>query len=343
MKKVHVIVIVLITAVLFFGINSGGALAGEKVVKWRMGNFMPRLPMVEKIFHSYATYVKEASGGRFIIDDIYDGEGVSGDQAYSAVKSGLIEMATVYLPLHAGEFPAGVVQTGLPGLTINLMEMQMLYDFGWKDILSKAYAKQGIHWLADQTTPPTYILTKKPIKSIEDFKGMKLRAVGANAKFVRQLGASPVSVPFGEIYTGLATGVFDGIAGTPLVDMSDGKFYELAKFITPQQITFGINTAFIINMKEWKKLPSDLQKILELAATKTAFDQQVVYNLESITLMDKMMKAGLKWGPELSESDKKDWVQAGRKVWDEYKNEKYSKELIKVQDNFLEELKKISR
>ena len=54
---------------------------------------------------------------------------------------------------------------------------------------------------------------------------------------------------------------------------------------------------------------------------------------------DKMQAKGLKWGPKPSENDVKKWNEAGRKTWSEYGKDKYSKELLKIQADFMDNMK----
>jgi len=342
MRKLLFSGIILFVAVgLMMSAFAAPAMAKDEVRKWRMSNWGPRYPIFEKLYHGFVEDIKKASGGRLIVEDIYDGEGVAGSQVLSAVKSNLTEMGTPYMAYHAGEVPAGLVEVGLPGLDLSLEQLRVLYQhMGWKEVLQKLYAEHKVHWVAEYSTPPSYVLTKEPIKSLDQFKGMKLRAVGANAKFLRNLGGVAVSVSFGEIYTGLATGVFDGVVGSALMDISDGKFYELTKYVYPLPVSGSINVAFIVNMDEWKKLPDDLKFILELCATKFEFDHRSIFMVEAFEKMKVMKAAGLKWSPEPSQADKAKWQEAGRKTWSEYEKDNYSKELLKIQADFMEKVLK---
>jgi TRAP-type C4-dicarboxylate transport system substrate-binding protein len=250
-------------------------------------------------------------------------------------------MGAPYMAYHIGEVPAGSVESGLPGMVLSLEELRVLYQHvGWKEVLRKAYAEHNAYWIGEYSTPASYVVTKKPIKSLDDFKGLKLRAVGANAKFLRNLGGVAVSVSFGEVYTGLATGIFDGVVGSALMDLSDGKFYELVKYVYPLPVSGSINVPIIINMDEWKKLPDDLKFILELAVTKFNFDHRSILMVELSEKMKVMKAAGLKWSPDPSQADKAKWIEAGRKTWSEYEKDKYSKQLLKVQSDFFEMIAK---
>jgi TRAP-type mannitol/chloroaromatic compound transport system substrate-binding protein len=75
----------------------------QSVIRFRMANLYPRGVSFGIAYEAFATRVAEMSGGRLIVENIYDGEGVGATEVYSAVKSGLVEMGSPYMALHAGE------------------------------------------------------------------------------------------------------------------------------------------------------------------------------------------------------------------------------------------------
>jgi TRAP-type C4-dicarboxylate transport system substrate-binding protein len=313
------------------------ALAKENTMKWRMTLWSPRLPAYEPLYDQFTKEVEKASGGRLIIEDVYSGEGVPGSQVLEAVESGLVEMGVIVTVYHAGKFPAGLVEWGLPGVPSSLEAYWTLFEeTKWKEVLGKSYEAQNVKWIGSHPTHGTYMLTKKPIKSLADLKGMKLRAFGAYAKFARKLGAVTVSTSFAEAYTSLATGVVDGIFGNPILDLYDGKFYELAKHLCPVQISGYITNPFIVNLDAWNKLPPDIQEILTLAAGKFALTYRANLRLELQKSLDDMKKSGVQMGPEFSDADQAIWKKASREVWSEYSKDEYSKELIEIQNEFID-------
>ena len=182
---------------------------------WRFANLYGRGTAFGEIYENLAKNIETNTDGAVKVQVLYSGEGVGTTGILGAVKSGLVTMGAPFQSMHAGELPAGVVEIGLPGGTDNTDELhELFYDKGWGEILKEAYGSQGLVWLDPYIQPPVYIITKEPINSVEDFKGLKIRAPGAYGKFLRNLGASPVSLAWSEIYTSLSTGVIDGSIGS---------------------------------------------------------------------------------------------------------------------------------
>ena len=122
--KTSVIISMITMMVTFFSIT---AVAEQKPLKWRLANWGTRYPVNEELHHAFCESIGRASGGRLVVEDIYDGEGVSGFEVFSSVRSGLVEMGVPAMAYHVGEMPVGNIEWGLPGMTYTLDELRALY------------------------------------------------------------------------------------------------------------------------------------------------------------------------------------------------------------------------
>lgn len=299
---------------------------------WRFANLYSRGTAFGAVYEDLAKNIETMSNGRIKVQVLYSGEGVGSSGIFGAVKTGLITMGAPFQSLNAGELPAGIVEIGLPGGTDDVGDLSTLFhEKGWAPILKKAYAAQGLVWLDPYIQPAVYIITKKPINSIADFKGLKIRAPGAYGKFLRNLGASPVSLAWSEIYTSLSTGVIDGSIGSNMIDHRDGNHVEVAKYMYPLPLAGAQVLPIIVNQSAWNKLPADLKAIVKAATTVHAQEQMTKSRLWESQAVADMEAKGLKWSPEPSAADKAEWKAAGAKLMDEYAaQDEYSKELIDI-------------
>jgi TRAP-type C4-dicarboxylate transport system substrate-binding protein len=338
MKKSRFLLVCLLASVMVLTTMLGAAFA-EKTFKWRMASLYPRGTEFGKVYQGFCDNVESMSNGRLIINMVYDGEGVPATEVLAATKSGLIEMGAPYMALHAGELPAGVVELGLPGGPRQFLDLVALFnESGWADTLREAYAAYGVHWLSVYYQPATYMLTKKPINSLADLKGLKIRAVGAYGKTMKQLGMSPVTMAFAETYTSLATGVIDATCGSNLIDFRDGKWYEPAKYLYPQILTGAQTAPIIVNPAAWEKLSPDLQSILTTAGNWCGIDMAAKALTWEKAAVAQMVEGGMTWSPAPSDADVKAWAEAGKAIWPEYmESDKWSKKLLEQQGAFMKE------
>lgn len=316
------------------GLSLGIAATDAAAAKhnWRFANLYGRGTAFGALYEELGENINKLSNGEIKVQTLYSGEGVGTTGLLGAVKSGMITMAAPFQSMHAGEFPAGVVEIGLPGGTADTDALYTLFhEKGWAPILKEAYGEHGLVWLEPYIQPPVYVLTKTPIESIEDFKGLKIRAPGAYGKFLRNLGASPVSLAWGEIYTSLATGVIDGSIGSNMIDHRDGNHVEVAKYMYPLPLAGAQVLPILVNQKAWNKLSDELK-----AAVITATEMHAKSQLENSKKWEseavaEMEAKGLKWSPEPSEADKAAWAKAGETLWEDYAAaDKYSAKLIEV-------------
>lgn len=299
---------------------------------WRFVNLYSRGTAYGEVYKQFADNIETMSGGRIAVQVMYAGEGVGQTGVLGSVKSGLMTIGAPFQPMHAGEFPPGVVEVGLPGMTDDVGELNTLFhEKGWGEILTEAYSKQNLVWLEPYIQLPVYVLTKKEIKSIEDFKGLKIRAPGAYGKFLRKLGASPTSLSWSEIYTSLATGVIDGSIGSNIIDHRDGNHVEVAKYMYRLPIAGAQALPIVVNKGAWNKLPADLQAIVRSASTQHAREQMTKSRAWESTAIADMEAKGMKWSPEPSQADKDIWNATANSLWAEYaKADTYSSQLVAI-------------
>ena len=320
---------------LALGVSTIAADVSAAEHNWRFSNLYGRGTAFGELYENLAKNIEANSDGRIAVQVLYSGEGVGTTGILSAVKSGLITMGAPFQSMHAGELPAGIVEIGLPGGTDDTAELQALFhDKGWDKVLTKAYGSQGMVWLEPYIQPPVYVLTKKQINSVEDFKGLKIRAPGAYGKFLRNLGASPVSLSWSEIYTSLATGVIDGSIGSNMIDHRDGNHVEVAKYMYKLPLAGAQVLPIVVNRNAWKKLPDDLKDAVRKATEVHAEEQLTMSKKWESEAVAEMEAKGLMWSPEPTDADRKAWAAAGAGLWDEYAaKDKYSKELIDILRN----------
>lgn len=299
---------------------------------WRFVNLYSRGTAYGEVYKAFAENIEAMSGGRISVQVMYAGEGVGQTGVLGGVKSGLFAMGAPFQPMHAGEFPPGVVEVGLPGTTEDVGELSTLFhEKGWGKVLTEAYDKQNLVWLEPYIQLPVYILTKKPINSLKDFEGMKIRAPGAYGKFLRQLGVSPASLAWSEIYTSLATGVIDGTIGSNLVDHRDGNHIEVAKYMYPLPVAGAQVLPIVVNKQAWNRLPDDLKAIVRTASALHAREQMTKSRVMEAQAIADMEAKGMKWSPAPSEEDVRQWKAAAKDIWKEYaKADRYSQRLIDI-------------
>jgi tripartite ATP-independent transporter DctP family solute receptor len=166
--------------------------------------------------------------------------------------------------------------------------------------------------------------TKKPIKSIADLKGLKVRVMG-NPMFVdmmNDLGGNGVAMGYDQVFSALQTGVVDGAENNPPSFYFDNH-YQVAKFYTMTEHLI-VPEMVVFSKKTWSGLSKDDQALITKFSREMQLDERRLWDVKEKDALDKMKAAGIEID---TIADKKPFQDAVKPVWDKY-GAKYA-ELIK--------------
>jgi TRAP-type transport system periplasmic protein len=209
---------------------------------------------------AWAKEIEKRSGGRIKIDVFAGGTLTAAPEVYDGVVNGISDIGMSCFAYTRGRFPimeALDLPMGYPSGKVATLVANSYY----KEMKPKALDEVKVLYL--HAHGPGLLHTKKPVKKMEDLKGMKIRSTGFSAKVVEALGASPVAMPQGETYEALQKGVVDGTF-TPIETLKGWKQAEVVKYTTDCP-DIGYTTAMfvVMNLKKWNALPDDIKKIFD--------------------------------------------------------------------------------
>ena len=262
-----------------------------KTYKWRIQSAFSRGDFSADLLPSFAEEVKKKSNGRLILSTFYAGDLVPTEDTLTATTRGMIEMSQGCGALWQGVEPILGLLAGAPFMYKGtLKEVETLIEkTGLYAQFEAAYDRQNVHMLGIHTYGPyPALVSNKPIRSLDDFKGVKVRAILSVGDLLKELGAAPGYIPGGEIYMALKLGTFD--AATYSIDAIRGfKWHEVIKYyILPywNDYYFG---EILVNKKAWNSLPQDLRAILEEAMVNFGNANREIYEKEKSAIL-KMQK-----------------------------------------------------
>lgn len=212
----------------------------------------------------FAQLVEKYSGGTVKITVHPGGSlGFKGPELLKVVKDGQVPMSDILMGVVAGsESIFGI--SSLPRLVSSYEEAKNIYN-DFKPYYEKAAEKWNQKFLYAAPWPPSGLVTKNEVKKVTDLKGLKIRTYDKNgAKFLQDLGASSVSMPWGEVYSSLRTGVIDSVL-TSAESTKNGKFWEVLKYFTDIYYALPLNMV-TINLDYWKSLTKEQQSAMLKAA-----------------------------------------------------------------------------
>lgn len=216
---------------------------------------------------TWIKWLEQASGGSLRIRVIWSGALISSDQSLLELRHGVADIAYITAIYTRGGTHLLRAQTGFYIGAKTFEQQVALYRClaAASPQLSREF--EGLKILAIQGGPMAGILTSsRPVHSLDDLKGLRIRVPTEMLRIMRDLGADPVSSPMGDVYSALAKGVLDGVVA-PLNTLKALHFAEVAKYYTLLEVPRGAYPARGMGLKRWKSLSDSQRDILEAGIT----------------------------------------------------------------------------
>jgi TRAP-type mannitol/chloroaromatic compound transport system substrate-binding protein len=214
-----------------------------------------------------ARRITAMSDGAIVVELFAAGEVVPALSVFDAVSNGTVEMGHGAALFQAGKWPVAPVFTTVP------FGLSPVAHAGWLDhagqvLWDELYAPAGVKpFLAGNTGPSSAGWFRKPVETLADLAGLRIRATGLGGELYRRMGATPVSLAPGETYPALERGVIDAAEFlAPANDLALGlnriaPFLAFPGFNKPNGAS-----ELIVARSLWEGLPPHLRAIIEAAA-----------------------------------------------------------------------------
>jgi TRAP-type C4-dicarboxylate transport system substrate-binding protein len=247
--------------------------------------------------------VEKRTSGKVKINTFPGGTLLGPKNMMDGVIAGTADIGNLCQAYQPGRFVisnATALPLGIPNAKVGSL---VLYDL-YKKYNFKQFADVKV--LTMFTTAPSNIMSKVPIRSLADIKGVSLRASGGAAQILKSWGANQIGMPMSATPEALQKGTVKGLFSS-LEVMKDFKFAELCKYVTYTNTPI-YPFAVVMNMDKWKALPADVQKV---------FDDLSLEQAEwTGTYMDNHAMEAIEWSKKqqgvefIDLKDKAEWDKA---------------------------------
>lgn len=251
------------------------AVEGSKPIVWRMTAHVPSSDPRYRIDQYFVELVKNITNGRLIIELHPGGELFPIPQTFEAVSRGVVELAEVFLGYWVAEDPVMALGASIPGPIRSPDEILFLYR-KVEPILRKHVEARGVLLIGPLAfTPVEVFMSRKPVYSLSDLKGLLVRSVGISAKVYEALGAKVVAISPGEIIQALQFGTIDALEYGEYGGNYLMGFHELCKYVLEPPLGYSLHSQtymdnfLIVNSDAWRTLPDELKQAVLIAANAT--------------------------------------------------------------------------
>lgn len=278
-------------------------------------NFFPPTHIHSKLADEWSKEVEKRTDGKVKINYYPGGTLTKAKQTYDGVSEGIADIGMSVLAYSRGRFPVMAAvdlplgyKSGVQATTVANEVYNKFKPREFRDVQPMFFHAHG---------PGLLFTTPKPVTSLADIKGMKIRSTGNSAKLVKALGGTPVAQSMPTCYQSLQKGVVDG-SMHPMESNKGWKLAEVVKYGSDSQPVAYTTTFFVVmNKDKWAELDAESQKIIT--------ELNIEYAAKHGAAWDEADKAGLEFflaqgGTMVKLTDVDAWVQAAQPVMEEYTN-----------------------
>lgn len=276
----------------------------QNLKKWRMATVWPKnFPGLSTGAKILAEFIGAASGGRLTVEVFGGGEMIPPLDTMEAVAEGTLEMGHSAPHYWKNKVPAAQFLGSLP-FGLNVLEQNAWLQFGGgQKIADKIYEQLGCKFFASGNTGvQAGGWFNKDIKSMEDYKGLKIRIPGLGGEVIRAAGGDVLNLRDGEISPQLQSGAIDATEWIgPYNDLAFGLYKSAKYYYYPGWHKPAAMLDNFINLKAWNELDGELQAIVAAANAYTnayVLNEYVANNSRALATLRTQHKITLKKFPD---------------------------------------------
>ncbi len=266
-------------------------------IRWRLASSFPKsLDTLYGTAEVFAKKVAELSGGRFVISTHAAGELMPAFGVVDGVQQGTVECCHTAAYYFYGKDPTFAIDCAVPfGLNARQMTAWMYEGNGMK-LLREFFSNYNIvNFPCGNTGVQMGGWYRKEIKTVEDFKGLKIRISNLAGNVLAKMGAIPQSIPGGEIYQALEKGTIDAAEWVgPYDDLKLGFYKVVKNYYLPAWWEGGPQLSLYINSKAFAGLSNENKAIVECASAFAHTDMLAKYDARNSAALKELVGNGVK-------------------------------------------------
>ena len=287
----------ILVVVAMVGCLAAPGFAADKVIKWKVQGFVPAGMLYHETLQRLADKVEKATDGKLVFEVHPAGALVPPFEGIKAVSNGAYQAQFSYSAMWVGKIPVAPLFTASPG-GFNALGMQMwLNEGGGAELWQEVYDEAGFNVKIMVGAPiamENFMWAKRPIRKIEDFKGLKMRMMPRMGDVLQEHGFSVIFCPGGEIMPNLQRGVLDAAEySIPAFDKTLG-IWEVCKYVMlPGIHQPASQLELVINKDAYAKLPEDLKRGLHAAVADSRLDEWLWMEQKNIEAVKFLKENGI--------------------------------------------------
>ncbi len=251
---------ILVAVVVVASVIAIGIRPAVSAVELTLSHMAPAGSVLDKQLSAWAEKVKKDSGGKLSIRIFPGATLIKPVETFAGIEKGIADLGSSYRYSRAGAELTGILSMFLAGVPNSATGSSIVAEV-WKNFpeFRKEWETVKVLWI--NSSGPAVVATTKPVRTMADLKGLELRVpVPEAADALKALGGTPVSMTSADMVIGIQKGTVHG----GLVFKEAIEAFKLpVKYVTEFGMYQSSNWFLVMNLDKWKKLPPDLQKVID--------------------------------------------------------------------------------
>lgn len=263
--------------------------------EWKMATSWGGGPLMEIGAKAFAEKVELFTDGRVKIQVFTGGTLGKALNVSETVKNGIAQAGHTWMGYDWGKDRATVVFGGFAGSMDSERMLHWLYEGGGaqlqRDFRMEKFGVVSMPLFI--RTAEAFLHSRKPVRSMDDLKGLKLRTAGAWLEISKGMGAAPVTTPGAEVFTALERGAIDATEWGTLYENISSGFHKVAKYVVIPGVHQPVAPfELVINKEAWEKLSDKDKALIEQAAKLVTFETWTKIGDEDAKALEFYRKEG---------------------------------------------------
>jgi len=280
-------------------------------------------PTVDAVKY-FGELVKERTGGRYAVEVYHSAQLGQEADTIEQVRSGVIDLNRISMAPFNSLVPLSQIPS-LPYLFTSPDHARKVMAGEIGDEIAAGFEDHGVVVLAFYDGGArSFYNSKKPINSLADLAGLKFRVIQSDVfvDMVSALGATATPMPYGEVYSGIETGVIDG-AENNFPSYESAKHFEVAKHYSLDEHTI-VPEVFVMSKMSWDKLSDEDKAIFKQAGKDSMVKQWELWDAR-VAASRKIVEDA---GSMITTPEKQPFIDAMKPVYDKYVGTPELKEFV---------------
>ncbi|MBD8892237.1 TRAP transporter substrate-binding protein [Roseibium litorale] len=253
------------------------AVKAQAPIKWRLQTYAgPAL--AEHVVKPAIDAFNKAANGEMVIELYTADQLVPTAELFRAMQNGTIDAVQSDDDSMASPTEVTVFGGYFPFASRYSLDVPVLFNqYGLNEIWAEEYEKVGVKHISAGSWDPCHFNTTKPIRSLEDLKGLRLYTFPTAGRFLTQFGVIPVTIPYEDAEVAVQTGELDGMAWSGITEDYTVGWANVTKYFLTNNISGAWIGHFFANMERWNEVPDHLKSLLQLAMNSSHLHRQWWY------------------------------------------------------------------